>query len=297
MFHKDSLTRLQIATVALIGALAWGVAHAETIDETRPLAANGAVSVRNVAGLVNVTVWDRNEVRIAGEIDGEEAKLDIGGSASSLSIEVKPLHKSQHSGAELILTVPAGAKLAVETVSSDVIVQGLKGALEVSTVSGDITLSVASGDVHVNTVSGDVQLSAPASSTQMKTVSGDLHVDGVRGELKLESVSGDMEVRTAALTSGGLKTVSGDIRLDTSLSDDAKLTGESLSGDIEVTLPKTTSAQMTLHAFSGGVSSDFATPVKSDEDDEQHSLDVKAGDGRAKVDLSTFSGEVTVRRK
>jgi hypothetical protein len=283
---------MHVTTLALALWMAWSVAHAESVDETRPLSANGEVSISNIAGAVDVSAWDRNEVRILGELDDDIVQLEISGDASHLTIVAKPKGKSGEGGsAELTLRVPAGAKVGVDAVSSDVTAHGLKGPLQVTTVSGDVNLSVASTEIRAETVSGDLQLSAPgASNTNVTSVSGDLRVDGVRGAVRLETVSGDVQVRAGVLSSASFKSVSGDIDLQASLAADGKLSGESLSGDIDVHLPAATSMQLVLHSFSGDVGSDFGKGKASD------ALDLKVGDGRGKVDLSSFSGDVTVHK-
>src|SRR5262249_49410915 len=102
-----TLPRLQVTTLAIAGWLLWSVANAASVDETRPLAADGEVSINNVAGTVNVSAWDKNEVHVVGELEDEAVKLEIGGNASHLTLEVKQLRKNGEGGsADLVVHVP-----------------------------------------------------------------------------------------------------------------------------------------------------------------------------------------------
>src|SRR5579859_6127407 len=58
------------------------------VDESRPLNANGELRVDNLAGSVRVAAWDKNEVRVTGQLGELVEKLSIEGDANSLEIKV-----------------------------------------------------------------------------------------------------------------------------------------------------------------------------------------------------------------
>lgn len=267
------------------------------IDETRGLKSNGRVSVNNVAGIIEVSTWDRNEVNIGGRLGSGDDKLEISGDSNELNLVVR-LPKKSRNGHDTVLElrVPTNARVELETVSADVVVNGSKGPVKVNTVSGDIALALAASEVSVQTVSGDVKLKGPSSHTHLNSVSGDLDLDGLSGQLSSETVSGNIELRRGGKFSDlKLKSVSGDLRLDVALTDSAQVGGQTLSGEITMIVPQSLNGTALLKSFSGDVHCEGATTV------ENHSSKKREyvwGDGRgARIELSSFSGDIRVERK
>lgn len=271
-------------------------ASGAAIDERRSLNADGRVSINNVAGLVEVTTWDRNEVGIAGRLGSRDDRLEIQGDSKALSIVVRLPKKARGGDTVLRLRLPAQARIEVETVSADVVVNGARGALKVNTVSGDVALSVGSPEVQVQTVSGDLKLDGPARSTRLNSVSGDLELSGLGGVLSLETVSGNVDLRRGGrFTELQLKSVSGDLRLDVDLADAARLGGQTLSGEISLIVPQALSGTALLKSFSGEAHCEGAKAVDNHGGKKREYV---WGDGRgARIELSSFSGDIRVERR
>jgi DUF4097 and DUF4098 domain-containing protein YvlB len=276
--------------------IAYSDLESRAINEHRPLNADGLVTVNNVSGSVAVSAWDRNEMQVTGELGADVDHLDISGDPSHLTVSVK-LPKNSHitGDTDLKLLVPAGARIDVETVSADVTVQGTRGAAKVNTVSGTVSLQLDAPEVAVQTVSGDLTLRAPSKSTRINSVSGDLHVAGPQDELAAETVSGNIDLEGGKFTTLRLKSISGDIRLDVSLADQGKVIGETLSGDITLNVPPATAGTAQLKSFSGDTECQGESKVMSQSDKKREYM---WGDGNgARVELSSFSGDIRVERK
>src|SRR5262245_36796261 len=140
-------------TFALViaGLLAAPAAIAATpINETRPLDARGSVQIENLKGRIEVRAWQRNEVKIEGNLGQGVEKLEILGDRQHLSVKVKYAKsgglgffsgsdKSEPS--QLKLMVPLQANLEIDAVSADVDVAGVAPAqLTIDNVSGDISV-------------------------------------------------------------------------------------------------------------------------------------------------------------
>jgi hypothetical protein len=270
----------------------------QQVNEHRPLNANGEISLNNMTGTVVVSAWDKNEVDVTGELDGDSDHLEISGDAGHLSIDTrspKRLHGSV--SADLHLMVPAGAKLTVETISADVSVNGARGPVKVNTVSGDVGLAVTAPSVSVQTVSGDVILQGSSPDTTARSVSGDLRLTGLQGALDAETVSGNLDVVGTRFAVLKLKSTSGDVHLDVSFSDKAKVTGETLSGDITMLVPADLSGTGTLKSFSGEAICD-KTPVEASSSPGSKKRQYVWGNGKGvEMELSSFSGDIRVDRK
>lgn len=288
------MSRFASLSAALLLSLLQAAFAGTPIDERRPLESSGRVQVSNVAGSVRVSAWDRPEVHVTGELGEGAEKLEISGDARALRIEVRvPRRSDDAEDTELTLLVPAGASLEVDTVSADIAVQGLKGAVKANTVSGDLNLSLTSADVQAHTVSGDLSLRAPSKNTVLNSVSGDLQVQGPSGQLRLETVSGNIDLAGGPFSSLQLKSISGDMELDAALTDDGRLTGETLSGQLTVRLPASTSAAVSLRSFSGEVLSTLGGAGG----EARERIEFKLGDGRGRIDLSSFSGDIRLDKR
>lgn len=283
---------------ARVNVESFGDLAGRPIDERRPLNADGRVSVNNVAGNINVSAWDRNEVFVSGQIGSGVERVEITGDAGALSIAVRlPKRSHSYSGdTDLKLYVPANARVELETVSADVAVEGLKGPLRINTVSGDARISVKSEEVSVTTVSGDLTLRAPSTTTRINSVSGDLHVAGAQGELAAETVSGNLELNGGKFSLLRLKSISGDMRVAITLTDRAKVTGETLSGGITMSLPRDLAGSAVLSSFSGDTQVEGIQPVERREKSKKREYQWGGGNG-VQVTLSSFSGDIQMQRK
>lgn len=267
------------------------------IDERRALKADARVRISNVAGSIEVATWDRSEVYVTGELGRGAEKLDISGSDGNLEIVVRtPKNTRNVSGSDLRVMLPAGVALSVDAVSADVTVQGIKGKVVVASVSGEISLSLSSDEVEARSVSGDLVLRSPTKAATLNTISGDVRASGPAGKLRLETVSGDAElIGGGSFSELNLKSISGDFNVEAALAGDGRLVGETLSGEMRVRLPATTSALVSLHTFSGEVRSAFGGAPSGEERRERQEF--KIGDGRARVDLSSFSGDIRLDKR
>ena len=285
----------QFLSLALLLAASAATAadQGRPIDERRPLKANARVSVSNVAGMIQVEAWDRNELHLTGELSEEVEELAISGSESSLRIEVKVPKRANNIGdTELKLKVPAGVSLEAEGVSADVAVKGLRGTIEAASVSGDVRVDAESPKVKATTVSGDVHVRSPSAETRAASVSGDVEIRGVRGEVRGESVSGDVRVQAVELKRLDLESVSGDLDIDAELARDAEIDVETLSGSVTLALPKAPDGELEMETFSGALRSAWSPGPARDAKDFR-----SEGTGRGHVQLNSFSGDIELKKK
>lgn len=108
-------------------------------------------------------------------------------------------HKGEYSYCTKIdyeVTVPANTALRINTLTGDVDLSGLSGAITAKTVSGDLLLSALTGPVNVRSVSGDVKLNGlSGSAVEAASVSGDVDVTwppAQAAELSLKSITGEV---------------------------------------------------------------------------------------------------------
>jgi hypothetical protein len=195
------------------------------------IGASGTFALRNVSGDIRLRGADTEEVVAVARSSrgrGETLPLVVRRGEGSLHIELDQKDFSMfgfgsawrgHDGVEFDVTLPRGARVEINAVSSDIDVRGLVGDQEYRTVSGDISLEDEGGRVSLTTVSGDIDLEASQPlEPRLATTSGDVELSApmVQG-LQLRTVSGDAELR-AIFDAGAthtVETVSGDVSITT----------------------------------------------------------------------------------
>ena len=287
-------TLMFVAAALLSVTSAW----AETpIDQRHALSADGQLHVSNVSGTINVSNWSRDEVEITGMLGDGVDKLDVSGDKSRLEVLVRNPNKRRDVGETVLrIKVPTNARLQLDGVSSDIFVTGVKGDVAATTVSGDVRLKLDASRVEVRTVSGDVDVQSPSKDSKLNTVSGDISAKGLSGKLALETVSGDADVAgSAPFTDLKLKSISGDLNIEGEFTSDARVSGETLSGDLRLRVPAPVSAAMTVNTFSGSFNNRISSAVATSG--SKGKREIKLGDGKARIDLSSFSGDVTIESR
>jgi len=282
------------SVIAIVGVLGSepGMAGSE-IEEQRSMAADGFVSVENIAGEVEVQGWDRDELLLTGELSEDAEALDITRTGNGYRIEVRYPRKARNmEDTELSLRIPRQASLEVETVSADITVDDLDGdRLMLSAVSGDIEADTGTRQIELSAVSGDISFRGSASRTQVETVSGDVEIDGVGDDLSIRTVSGDVELFAKPLSNGRFETVSGHLGLELELESGGRVSIESLSGDVDMSLPESVSARLKASSFSGRIDSQFKGPDGSDDISKKR-LEQQLGGSDGQIRIETFSGDI-----
>lgn len=148
--------------------------------------------------------------------------------------------------------------LQIGTINGDVTVEdGLEAAhLIIRTTSGDIEVGQAAcSQFTLQSVSGDIITDGIVGGAQANTTSGDIDLVGSLGEVSASSLSGDVTV-TGSIQTLSASTTSGDIRVDTDVAP-LQLTLSSKSGDCDVTMPEGLGFVLQYETVSGELRSDF----------------------------------------
>jgi hypothetical protein len=157
--------------------------------------------------------------------------------------------------------------------SGDVKVDNVQGQVQVSTGSGDIQITNAKGQTRLNSGSGDIQITRPGDAVEAGTGSGDVQVKGATADLRLHSSSGTVTVdgNPGPTNYWDFRTSSGDVTLRVPSEASFRLYAKSSSGDI-----------------------DAAIPVVMEGTAGKHELRARIGDGKARVEVETSSGQISL---
>lgn len=208
------------------------------------------------------------------------------------------------------ITAPPDTQLRAASSSGSINVSGIAGPVTITAGSGKIAIANVAGAVQVTTASGDVQLASIQGQIKATAGTGDIHLADTRGDVRLQSGSGAIQLantagNTIASTGSGPINVVGaqsDLRLRTT------------SGQIQVAGDPQASTYWDLHASSGNVSLhvspnaslrfyaktnsgeiNAAIPVVLEGTAGKHALRARIGDGKARVEVETTSGNVALQ--
>lgn len=288
-----------LLTCILVAGVLWAE---QRVDETRSAEADVQVDVDIVSGSIRVTGWDRPEVRVTGTIGDDVEALEVTGSGNSVSIDLDVPdswgRRHRDIDARLELSVPAGARLTVETVSADITVSEVGGTVELASVSGQIELSGSPTRAEIESVSGDIRVDGHQTAIAAETVSGDVELRGVAKSVEAASVSGDVGISAAEVERAMFESVSGSVEFTGSLAGNARLDVETHSGNVTLVLPADTSATWEIETFSGNVNNDFGpAPQRTNDYGPGKWLKFTTGTGEARITLDAFSGNIWLKKQ
>ena len=129
---RITLTTVVLSLCSVVPALAQ-----TAVAEHCPAAADAIVEIDNFAGSIEIKGWDRSRVEVRGTLARDAERLELSGSERRISVRVVVSEeRAQDVDSELVIRVPVGSSLRVETVSASVSVHEVHGRHELNTVSG-----------------------------------------------------------------------------------------------------------------------------------------------------------------
>lgn len=224
----------------------------QTIEETHPFAADGVIRISNVNGTIDITGWDRAEIRISAVKTGKtQSDLDriavtIDAQPDRLVISTKQEKRpwwlwwkpGPKGSVRYTLRVPATVTLEkISTVNSNVAINGVTGLVRANTVNGRVEAYGLAAAATLTTVNG-------GTIAAFARVPEDVHI-------KLETVNGSCEVRLPAGVNARLNasTVNGSVRCDLPVT-----TTKSTKKKVQGTLGNGGTAAIDLSTVNGSVS-------------------------------------------
>lgn len=284
----------------MVAMLAAAPAGADTaIDEIADVHPRGEVEVSNVSGTVRVRGWDRDQVEVTGELGRGAERLEFRTEGRHTLVKViYPRNSRQSGGTDLILQVPVGSRLAINTVSADIDVTNVEGAQRLQSVSGNVDTTTRGADVRVETVSGDLTLRGGEEPAliSVTTVSGDADLRDLEGEVNVQSVTGDVDLVSRDLERLRIRTTNGDVEARAGMSDRGSIEMEAINGDLRLDILGNIDAEFDIETFNGSIRNDFGpTPTRKSQYAPGKTLRFTEGEGNGRVRIKTLNGGITLR--
>jgi DUF4097 and DUF4098 domain-containing protein YvlB len=211
--------------------------------------------------------------------------------------------------------IGAGGEVRIGTVSGDVTVEGYDGSAVVVTgfkkgrdldmvdiedrsTGSNIDVSVRYPKNCNCDVSVRFEVKVPRSVAydfdRISSVSGNVEIRNIMGKINASSVSGEVKVRNVA-GSVSASSVSGNVEVEIDRLDGTEgMKFSSVSGDVDVRLPSSLGADISMSSFSGAVRTDFPIEVRQERYGSRNSARGKVGDGSRSLRISSVSGSLSL---
>jgi len=282
---------MKTLTFTLLSLLSAAAFSAEDINETMDAAADGTVSISNVAGSVEVQGWSRKQVEVTGELGSDADELIFERDGNDILIKVKvPRHHGRRISSDLIVKVPEASSLEVNTVSADIEIDNVEGEQDLESVSGDIETGAYAKDIDISSVSGDVVIQGDRKPirTRLNSVSGDIEAEDLSGEIEAETVSGDVEIVNGSFSRALAHSVNGEILFHAELLNDGRLDVETINGEVDVKFQG-----FDIETFNGEIRNCFGPEAeRTSRYAPGRELLFREGDGSGRVSIQTLNGDI-----
>jgi len=290
---------MRVAVTVAAALLLAQAAGAQEVQKSAQADPRGEVVISNVAGEVQVTGWDRNEVHVSADLSDDNQRLEFRSSGARTTIEVVlPRGHSYQGSTDLVVQIPRNSSLSMTTVSADQTVKDVRGTQRLQAVSGTIQTELWNEDLELKNVSGEINVRGHNGKGALRatSVSGGLRLEDVGSEMELNTVTGDMTVRVAELSKARIRTTNGNVELRASkVTDDLRIDAEGINGDLRFRFPRTLDAEFDISTFNGDIDNCFGPkPHKTSEYGPGNALRFKEGNGDGRVRIKALNGTVEI---
>ena len=261
----------------------------------------GPVNAHTEFGVIDLKKADGN-VELAttkGNIKCEEVHGSLNvqtqdGTVKLSHIKGPSLRTISKAGDQHIAFVEVEGKPMIQTESGNIKISAFKSPAMVKTDSGSITVvSLTSNGTEGSTlksVTGHVKVRDLRGNAIIETSRADADVKLFKGDMKFNSDHGSLDVASLYGTVDA-KSNSGDIEVKAKSKDfDKPLRLETASGDIYLSIPTKTPADVKLKTTKGSIKTQF--PIKPERGIASYEAAGKINGGGAMVELHSQSGDI-----
>jgi hypothetical protein len=265
------MNRFAGAALAAVVALPLQAQNRADFQWSKALSAGSTVSIHNINGDVKIVPSSSGKVEILGYKRGsgrnlDRLKVDVVESSRGINVCVLMADTDSECDEDGMHTNSRGRRWGRDDDWNDAEIR-----LEIA-VPTNLT-------VRPSTVSGDIEVTGMHGEIRANTVSGDVHLDRLHASsVNVNTVSGDIDVRVDELTGRG------------------DFSFHSVSGDIELDVPRDFGAELSMSTVSGDIDSDFPITLGGNNRMSRRGITARIGAGGRRLDVSTVSGDLKLRQ-
>jgi formylmethanofuran dehydrogenase subunit C len=287
-----------------LSGLPAGQAHADTLERSFEVKPDVRVEIELLSGEIELRAIDANELRVRAD---RELEIDAATSGRRVSIRApSSVWRPWAGGASVDLEVelPRNSRITARTGNGKIEAEGVAGELVLHSANGEIEVEGAPPEAYLETMNAAIKFEGERSEVVARTLNGEIELQGVTGAVEASTLSGRIKVEGDAIERAELRTMSGEIELDSSLAEGARVEAKTYSGQVRLRLPDDASARFDVQSFSGGIESDFSSQRFDVEDDPggwRHGPGRRRsfviGEGDARISIESFSGGVKIEQR
>ena len=319
--YRQFLFAAAVCGALALGACVTGPPASGSFDRTLNVSGPVLLDLSNVAGNVDINGSADGKVHIHAEVrasgfgfDSPRKRVDeivssppVEQSGSTIRVG-KDLHRMRNVSIAYQIEVPRDTEVDASVVSGSEMVRQVRGPVKSNSVSGGVSISGIERDVQANTVSGSVDVNDAGGDVRAVSVSGSVNVSGAKGDVRAHAVSGLIRVEKPAArveagsTSGVIEVegASNDVKAD-AVSGRVTVHGNpgatsywdlhTTSGTVEIGVPENANLHLSAEATSGEIRANVPIVI---EEQTKHSLRARIGQGGARIQIRTVSGEIEI---
>ena len=266
------------------------------------------------AGNVKISGWDRDEIRVFVS-EGSQVGFKVMqknrqsekpvwvmvlGFDPLINKEVRP--DECLSGDEIELDVPRNSIVNIKSRESETIIDSV-GKARVENVSGDIFLSNISQGINATTFEGDVTVERSSGAISLNSTTGnilafDVSPSEIGDIFKAKTSNGTISMQEIEHRQMDIKSNSGAIRFNGEFLGGGQYSFGTANGAIALTVPLETSCKINASFGLGVFASEI--PLKDmvrSASPGAKNLSAIMGSGDATLNLTTFSGAISIKKK
>lgn len=274
--------------LAVLLALA-APARAHQVEKRFPVTERPLITIRNAHGKIRVQSWSQPEVRVVATHPSNKVEVDAEQIGNRIEITTHRLSEDLNPSewvADYQITVPEETELQVHT------------------DSGDIYVERVFGDMNFDTVTANLELREVAGYLVIKTIGGSLVCIRCAGRLDFRSISGSIRLLEPMTSNLYAQTSSGSIFFDGEFLRGGMYRLQNSSGPIEVRFSESNSFELSAKSVFGRVESNTDLRPRAHSPEAftaprgaRRMLSGIHNEGHAKVELVSFSGTITIRKR
>lgn len=282
------------ALAVILGIVIFGVGGvAKAAQRVFPAEQIKEISVSLMAGDLKISASGDDKIYLSST-DLEGFKVGVNdGELRIVWNQSTAAEEAQLSDADVQLRLPPGMLLELVSVSGDVEVNAAAPKqVNVRSVTGDIEVRGVKGAVTLRSISGDIETTQISGDLLMKSVAGDLKASEIESvSIEAKSVSGEVELSAVVAHEIRASTQSGDVSVAGQVRPEGSIKAKSFSGKVHLDLAKNAA-----FSFVGKTHSGQIKMQRNMKYSKQNVTEVRGsvGEGGPRIQAKTFSGDIVV---
>lgn len=289
------------------------IVHDENLSSEKSIAASANVNIKMCAveGVVKVNGWDRNEVRVFVS-GGNQVGFKVLDKKNDLPVWLSvygadssrrtTLGNDCLSGDEIELDVPRGATLNLVGQENTVLIDSIK-KVKIEIVGGSISIANVAQGVAAKTRDGSIVVRDSGGAINLQSVNGSLTVfeteaNEIGDIFTAKTINGSVRLQNVGHRQMEVGSIAGSLRYEGAFASGGQYSFNTTSGIISLLLPLDTSCAVKA-SYGGYFQSEIPLKnrVVSSPSPQTKNLTGIFGDGIANLNLTTYTGAISIRKK